>query len=385
MTLVAISLDVLRSGQAPSGAFVACPTYPSYQYAWLRDGSFCAYALARRGDDAAATRFHRFVAGAVLRRPDRVAAATTAALTWAVQETTATRDRVVARTMAAESMAAGSGRTPRDTAVHSGGPGRLMLPTRFTLDGDEEPADSDWPNFQLDGYGAWLWTVADHARRGGVLPAEVVEAAGLVDGYLRAAGGLPCFDCWEEYGDRRHTATVAAALAGLRAARDLLGTPPEPDWHLSTVEGSLVKFDGSTRVDASLLWTALPFGLLAVDDPVMVTTAARIEQELVGPGGGVRRYLGDTFYGGGDWILLTAWLGWYRAARGDLAGAIAARSWVEAHATAGGLLPEQVTGAPQDAGMVDPWIRRWGPVATPLLWSHAMYLVLSDAIDEATR
>jgi hypothetical protein len=28
----------------------------------------------------------------------------------------------------------------------------------------------------------------------------------------------------------------------------------------------------------------------------------------------VRRYLGDSYYGGGNWILLTAWLGWYRAA-----------------------------------------------------------------------
>jgi hypothetical protein len=31
--------------------------------------------------------------------------------------------------------------------------------------------------------------------------------------------------------------------------------------------------------------------------------------------------------------------------------------------------------------MVEPWQRKWGPVATPLLWSHAMYLVLVDAIE----
>jgi GH15 family glucan-1,4-alpha-glucosidase len=122
-----------------------------------------------------------------------------------------------------------------------------------------------------------------------------------------------------------------------------------------------------------------------VDDPRMVATAARIEAELVGPGGGVRRYLGDTFYGGGDWILLTAWLGWYRAARGDLAGARAARDWIEAQATPEGLLPEQVTDAPQAPEMVEPWVRKWGPVATPLLWSHAMYLVLVDAIEQGVR
>ena len=25
--------------------------------------------------------------------------------------------------------------------------------------------------------------------------------------------------------------------------------------------------------------------------------------------------------------------------------------------------------------MVEPWIERWGAVATPLLWSHAMFLI----------
>jgi hypothetical protein len=26
--------------------------------------------------------------------------------------------------------------------------------------------------------------------------------------------------------------------------------------------------------------------------------------------------------------------------------------------------------------MVEPWIERWGPSAKPLLWSHAMYLIM---------
>jgi hypothetical protein len=25
--------------------------------------------------------------------------------------------------------------------------------------------------------------------------------------------------------------------------------------------------------------------------------------------------------------------------------------------------------------MIAPWIERWGQVASPLLWSHAMYLI----------
>jgi hypothetical protein len=42
-------------------------------------------------------------------------------------------------------------------------------------------------------------------------------------------------------------------------------------------------------------------------------------------------------------------------------------------------LPEQVLVDVQDPQMVEPWELRWGPVATPLLWSHAMYLIMSEA------
>ncbi len=39
------SVEVLNEGQARSGAFVASPNFPTYHYAWLRDGAFCAHAL----------------------------------------------------------------------------------------------------------------------------------------------------------------------------------------------------------------------------------------------------------------------------------------------------------------------------------------------------
>ena len=57
-------------------------------------------------------------------------------------------------------------------------------------------------------------------------------------------------------------------------------------------------------VDGSLLWLGVPFALVEVYDPTFRNTLTRIRQELVEPGGGVRRYLGDTFYGGSEWILL---------------------------------------------------------------------------------
>jgi len=52
---------------------------------------------------------------------------------------------------------------------------------------------------------------------------------------------------------------------------------------------------------------------------------------------------------------------------------------VRAQARDNGDLPEQVTGASQFAAEVEPWLERWGPVATPLLWSHAMFLISEAA------
>ena len=31
-------------------------------------------------------------------------------------------------------------------------------------------------------------------------------------------------------------------------------------------------------------------------------------------------------------------------------------------------------------GSRDEWVARWGPVASPLLWSHGMYLILADEL-----
>ena len=55
--------------------------------------------------------------------------------------------------------------------------------------------------------------------------------------------------------------------------------------------------------------------------------------------------------------------------------------------TADGHLPEQVSDRPLSPAHVQPWVARWGPIARPLLWSHAMYLILNDALGkkEPTR
>jgi len=345
--LVRHSILVITDGQAPSGAYVASPTYPTYHYAWLRDGSFCADAMDRHHRPESAARFHAWV-GATL----------------------------VAHEVEVE----------QAVAALPSGQQSAMLPTRFELDGSEESGEQDWPNFQLDGYGIWLWALASHLARQHRPPTAVERAAvRLVARYLQAAGDSPCYDCWEEAVERRHAATLGASIAGLRAATALLGDPTfaaaanrlEDILRRDFVrDGSLVKHDATAAVDASLLWLALPLEVVATDDPLFVETARRVDDELQGPGGGIRRYLGDTFYGGGEWLLLTCWSGWVHATAGRTEDAMDRLAWVERQATSTLDLPEQVHDHPQSPDRVAEWVQRWGSEATPLLWSHAMYLVL---------
>jgi isomaltose glucohydrolase len=352
--LAAHSVDILVAGQDISGAFLASPTFPVYRFAWLRDGSFCARALDAVGRTDRAALFHRWVERTVLAHREQVEAA--------IAELTA-----------------GQMPAPED-----------ILPARFVVDGRRElPGEAlgeVWPNYQLDGSGIWLFELANHVRHAGAAFDRVAVA--LVADYLAAAWRTDCYDCWEEFGDGQHAGTYAAVAAGLAAAAELLDEPryasvaDDVRAALRTTfvrDGRLCKGDKDDRVDASLLWCTVPLGLFAPDDPVIRATAEAVRVDLRGHTGGVYRYVGDTYYGGGEWILLTAWLGWYDAVTGNTAGVAAARDWIRSAATATLDLPEQTTNGVQDPEMVESWVKRWGPVATPLLWSHAMYLVMMAA------
>ncbi|HDQ72972.1 MAG TPA: hypothetical protein ENN19_12890 [Chloroflexi bacterium] len=197
------------------------------------------------------------------------------------------------------------------------------LHTRYTLEG-REGDDAAWPNFQLDGLGTWLWALAEHARLAGLrtLPPAWQEATTLTARYLAALWPRPCYDCWEEFEDRVHPYTLAAIYGGLQALASL---GLEGEWGAAPAairayvldqgvqDGRLVKSIGNPAVDASLLGMATPYRLLEPGDLPMQTTVSRIEADLRREGGGVHRYAADTYYGGGEWVLLTSWLGWYYA------------------------------------------------------------------------
>ncbi|WP_336209937.1 glycoside hydrolase family 15 protein [Nonomuraea sp. LPB2021202275-12-8] len=356
------SLELIRRLQSPTGAYPASPTFSAYRgYSWLRDGAFIAEGVSRHGDLAGADAFHTWCARVIGDRAGQV-------------------DSLVAR-------------AGRGEAV----PPAQMLPTRFTLDGAD--GTDDWWDFQLDGYGTWLWALREHAFRHGRAVPGVEKGVRAATRYLTAFWHLPCYDWWEEHVEQRHVATLGAVHAGLRAAIGLgLLSPAESEAAAAAVDGitglvaaegvagpapgagHLTKWLGTDAVDASLLACVEPFGLYAADHPVGVATVAEVEWQLAADGG-VHRYLADTFYGGGRWVLLAGFLGWNHARAGNRAEALRHLDWMAAQATPEGDLPEQVSGVLLAPDRLREWQERWGPVATPLLWSHGMYLILADELE----
>jgi GH15 family glucan-1,4-alpha-glucosidase len=260
-----------------------------------------------------------------------------------------------------------------------------MLPTRFTFDG--ENGSDPWWDFQTDGYGMWLWSVVTHAARHRLDLSRWQAGIDVAVDYLVAFWDRPCYDWWEENVEQRHVSTLGAIHGGLVAVAPHTSVPvldvAERIRALVETEGvhngHLAKWLGSSAVDGSLPSCVVPFGLVAPGSQLATSTLATVRQELDADGG-VHRFTADVFYGGGQWILLSALLGWNLAAAGDTAGAWWHLRWIADQANANGDLPEQV-----DHHLLHPdsraeWVARWGTVASPLLWSHGMYLILADEL-----
>lgn len=352
LALARRSVAVIQVNQAPSGAYLASPNFRVYRYSWFRDGAFISDAMSRAGHAFSAEAFFGWCARIVVSRGAKI-------------------ESLIERHRSGQQI-------QTDEFLHA----------RYTVDGDE--ADEDWWNFQLDGYGTWLWALSAHHRRNPESSLEpYLEGVVLSLKYLTEFWREPSYDWWEEHAGHRHTSTLAPIFAALRETsgwdalpRDLQRRATEvADEIRQTVladgrrDGHLVKWLGGDALDASLISCGVPFGLLAPSDPVMLSTIAEIESSLAH--GGVHRYAEDTYFGGGEWPLLSALLGWHYAAVGRLEDAFAQLDWIVRNASRDGDIPEQVGDHLLAPGARQAWIDRWGPVATPLLWSHAMFLTLA--------
>lgn len=357
--LVAHSRTVIRSSQAPTGAYLASPSFPVYRYSWFRDGAFIADGMSRVGEIDSAEAFFAWCAAILVSKRSHL-------------------EDLFARDARGERIAA-----------------EEFLPTRFTVDG--EPSGEAWWDFQLDGYGAWLWALDAHARRHARDVTPYLEGATLSAQYIARFWREPGYDWWEEHPSEVHVSTLGAVAAGLSAAatwpqldeadRAAFGaaarTVTETIRDAASSAGFLPKWIGSDTVDASLISVATPFGVLPPADPLVSATVRRIESTLVHAGGGVHRYATDSYYGGGLWLNLAAFLGWHYARTGRTADAQRQLEWIAAQAVGAGDLPEQVPLHLLDPDRRPEWLERWGPVATPLLWSHGQFLALAAELGVA--
>jgi glucoamylase len=188
-------------------------------------------------------------------------------------------------------------------------------------------------------------------------------------------------DLWEER-EGRHAFTAAAIYGGLRAAAAMARRHDAPlaDGYdgaadvvragierelWSDFHGRYLRSLGDPTVDVSLLGLAWPFAAVDPGGDRMRATVSALAAELGCPAGSLRRYAGDTYAGGNQWVLAALWLGLWHRQVGDTDGFERALSYALGAQTKLGLLPEQVTDEGEPAWVV------------PLAWSHAMLLLLA--------
>lgn len=349
------SLQLILSLQDESGAYPASPTFSAYRgYSWFRDGAFIADSVSAVGAATSADRFHDWCTGILVSRGEAIT-------------------RIVAGPPV---------------------PDAEMLPTRFTFAGEQ--GSDEWWDFQLDGYGTWLWAVAHHAQRHSLAFERWMPGVKLATDYLLSSWRRPCFDWWEESNTEVHVSTLGCIAAGLEAVRSSLDDTRadavtaavadirEVILDKGIADGHLAKWLGSAEVDASLLALVYPLDVFPPSSVVGAATIVSVEKQLT-VGGGVHRYRGDTFFGGGQWPLLSCFLGLAYASAGDRERALEQLRWTAATANTWGELPEQVAAHLLHPSREQEWIERWGSVATPLLWSHAMYLRLAAELGVGNR
>lgn len=334
----------------------------TYNYMWPRDGAFVALALDKAGDINVAERFYRFC---------------------------------------------------NDVISHDG-----YFMHKYTPD---KALGSSWhpwiqsgliqPPIQEDETALVIFTLWQHYQTSRnlefieeVYNSLIKKAADFMVSLYDAKTNLPypTYDLWEEkFGI--HTFTAAAVYGGLHAAGNfaqLLGKKDDAERYLVIAEVikrgvlrqlydeergvfikglALEKWGGKTHkdmtVDSSSVYGVFAFGLLKPGDPKL-DRAMRTTREILQVDtsvGGVARYEGDAYYAvsgdvaGNPWFITTLWFTQYEIARAEtlheLEEAHKTLGWVVRHATASGILSEQLH--PYSGEQLS---------AAPLTWSHAEYV-----------
>jgi len=330
----------LRLLVRPDGA-VAAAWYPGWKYAWPRDSSWVAAALAATGHGQAALTVLRFIAR--VQPPSGV---------WAA---------------------------------------------RYQLSGDAPVRDGRPAELDADGWfpwAVWFWyTVAGHDDRAALAALwPAVRRAADTTVSLLGRDGLPpaSMDYWEDPVSSVTIGIAAPLLAGLRSAARLAGvlgagalgtgTPGAAGdaarWSAAAARlqrGITARFGATgyqrtpaagSGADAAVTFLGPPFA--AATPPVRRAVATSV-RKLTLANGGVEP--GSVWGGdpGEAWTPETGFFALYDAASGNRAGAAHWLAWLAGHRTAYGSLPEQVNTDGHPASVA------------PLAWTDAIALLAMTA------
>jgi GH15 family glucan-1,4-alpha-glucosidase len=330
------SLLDLHLSVRPGGAVVA-GWYGGWDYAWPRDSSWVAVALAVTGHGADSLKVLRFLGQE--QSPDG---------TWAARYQT-----------------------------NGSGPVLDGRPTELDAVGWVPWAVWSW--YQAAGAG----TATARRELAGLWP--MVNAAAGAAARSLTPDGLPAAatDYWE-HGSQVTLGTAAPLLTGLRAAADIAAALGRPgagrEWagaagRLSTAMQASFGCYGNNRLprdsagpDTAITWLGPPFG---PGSPALEREEQTAQRALTLPSGGLLP--GSDWPGNLStaWTAETAFFALSDAATGQHRAAAGLLDWLAAHRTRLGALPEQVN---SDG--------RPGSVA-PLAWTDAAVLLTLVAQDHA--
>jgi len=347
MELISKSIEIIKENQSETGAYIASPNLPIYKYSWFRDGSWIAHAMLIAGEKESAEKFHDWASNVINNNKEKILNAIKKA--------------------------------KKGVEI-----GEDFIHARYTVYGKE--VSMKWGEFQLDGLGVWLWALSLYVKETGMTKEKWLEAASLVCEYLRALWKMPCNDLWEENSGKIHTSTLASIYGGLNSfstyfpERKLKETCDEIKKFIMNYQiykGRLVKYTNDNEVDSSLIMCAIPFNVFNSNDLVMKKTISKIKSDLLLTKG-LRRYKHDSFYGGGEWLILACLLGSYYLDINEIEKSKEVIEWIEKQADKKCYLPEQIN--PVNKEKYYEWVMKWGKPSNPLLWSHAMYIILKEKL-----
>lgn len=81
-------------------------------------------------------------------------------------------------------------------------------------------------------------------------------------------------------------------------------------------KGKIVSRLGSEEIYGDIILTAIPFGLLGIEDRILIEALMEVESKLIDKG--VRLSLSDTYFGGCELTALSGLLAWYYTEKGEL-------------------------------------------------------------------